>query len=307
MISVVIPLYNKERQIAATLRSVLGQTFRDFEIVIVNDGSTDGSATEAKKLEDPRIRLLEQENAGVSAARNRGAAEAKGEFIAFLDADDAWRPDHLQTLYGLSRKYPQCGVFACRYELVDSNGAHTPAVIRKLPFAGEDGVLTNYFNAAYCSSPPLWTSAVMVRKEALRTVGGFPVGISHGEDLLTWAKLAAGYDIAYCKKSTAYYILRPGYGKKSIPVNIPPGNQVGDALEGMYRQRPSHGLSRYIGFWYKMRANLFLRGGGNRQAFFCIRKSIAYNPGEIKNYVYLALLFFPRKLRISIFKHLQSQ
>ena len=91
MISVVIPLYNKEKQIKRTLQSVLTQTFQDFEIVIVNDGSTDNSTIEVEKIKDSRIRLIHQENAGVSAARNKGIEEAKYELIAFLDADDEWK------------------------------------------------------------------------------------------------------------------------------------------------------------------------------------------------------------------------
>ena len=99
MISVVIPLYNKEKQIRATLESVLSQAFQDFEIVIVNDGSTDRSVEEAAAVCDKRIRVVHQKNAGVSAARNRGIEEARGEFIAFLDADDRWKSEYLQAQY----------------------------------------------------------------------------------------------------------------------------------------------------------------------------------------------------------------
>ena len=94
MISVVIPLYNKEEQIADTLQSIFAQTFQDFEIVIVDDGSTDNSVEEVEKFDDSRIRLIHQTNAGVSAARNRGIEEARGELIAFLDADDEWKPEY---------------------------------------------------------------------------------------------------------------------------------------------------------------------------------------------------------------------
>ena len=143
-ISVVIPLYNKEKQIAHTLQSVLNQTFQDFEIVIVDDGSTDGSVAEVEKFSDSRIRLIHQKNAGVSAARNRGIEAAKGDLIAFLDADDVWMPEYLATQYHLSQKYPDCNVFACNYEFRDTEGKVTPTIIRKLPFTREDGILSNY-------------------------------------------------------------------------------------------------------------------------------------------------------------------
>ena len=103
MISIVIPLYNKEKQIAHTLQSVFAQTFQDFEIVIVDDGSTDNSVMEVKKFDDPRVLLIQQSNAGVSAARNRGIEEANGELIAFLDADDEWMPEFLQTILQLKK------------------------------------------------------------------------------------------------------------------------------------------------------------------------------------------------------------
>ena len=140
MISVVIPLYNKEKSITSTLRTVLNQTFRDYEIVIVNDGSTDGSVEEIEKVQDDRIRLVHQPNAGVSAARNRGIEEAKGDLIAFLDADDEWKPEYLATQYHLFQKYPECSVFACNYEFRDVSGKVTPTLIHKLPFVGEDGI-----------------------------------------------------------------------------------------------------------------------------------------------------------------------
>ncbi|MDM5272778.1 glycosyltransferase family A protein, partial [Sulfurovum sp. zt1-1] len=112
MFSVVIPLYNKEQYIAKTLESVLLQTFQEYEIIVVDDGSTDKSTFEVKRYNDNRIRLIQQENAGVSAARNRGIEEANYDLIAFLDADDEWLPNHLQELINLRIDYPECEVFA---------------------------------------------------------------------------------------------------------------------------------------------------------------------------------------------------
>ena len=96
--SVVIPLYNKEHYIEATIRSVLNQTCRDFEVLVVDDGSRDNSLALARKYESDRVRVIAQENQGVSEARNTGIRNAQGEFICFLDADDEWRPDYLATI-----------------------------------------------------------------------------------------------------------------------------------------------------------------------------------------------------------------
>ena len=113
MISVVIPLYNKAGQVGRTLKSVLAQTFQEFEVVVVDDGSTDGSVEEVRSVHDDRIRIIVQQNAGVAAARNRGIAEARYDFVAFLDADDEWKPTYLETQYNLAQKYKDCDVYAC--------------------------------------------------------------------------------------------------------------------------------------------------------------------------------------------------
>ena len=119
MFSIVIPLYNKEEHIAATLRSVLTQTHQNFEVVVVDDGSTDGGAAVVETFTDPCIRLIRQENGGVSAARNRGIAEARGEHVAFLDADDEWMPEHLEELATLIAAYPECRARATNYIFIN--------------------------------------------------------------------------------------------------------------------------------------------------------------------------------------------
>ena len=106
MISIVIPLYNKKELIVKTVQSILNQTYHNFEIIIVDDGSTDGSADEVKTIKDSRIRLISQKNSGVASARNRGIKESQGDFVAFIDADDLWSPDYLYTLISLTQNYP---------------------------------------------------------------------------------------------------------------------------------------------------------------------------------------------------------
>ncbi len=297
MISVVIPLYNKEKQIAATLQSVLQQSFLDFEVVVVNDGSTDGSVAAAEAVQDARIRIIHQENAGVSAARNRGIEEARYDLIAFLDADDRWKPEYLQTQYELTQKYPECSVFACNYEFVHADGSIRPTIIRKLPFAGQDGILSNYFEVASCSNPPLFTSAVMARKTAMQAIGGFPAGIKSGEDLLTWARLSCSGKIAYSRTVLAEFHVE-GYTASDKPKRYPDmEDRVGRAFVELLTDSHQPGARQYIALWYKMRASIYMRLGETGSCFKACRQSLAYNPRNAKVYLIAVLSVLPGFIR----------
>ena len=303
MISVVIPLYNKKKQIAYTLQSVFEQTFQDCEIVVVDDGSTDNSVEEVEKFDDSRIRLIHQTNAGVSAARNRGIEEARGELIAFLDADDEWLPEYLATQYGLYQKYPECSVYACNYEFRDSEGKVTPTIIRKLSFEGEDGILSNYFEVASCSHPPLWTSAVVVKKSAIQAIGGFPIGIKSGEDLLTWARLAVSGAIVYSRKSLAVFVRDEGLFNKDQQLRVPEKEDiVGLELKKLYNiNRHIIGLNKYVALWHKMRTRIFIDKKDRRKAIKECLISMKYNM-NLKILVFLVLIFLPLSFSRKVFK-----
>ena len=304
MISVVIPLYNKEKQIAHTIQTVLAQTFQNFEIVIVNDGSTDNSVIEVEKLYVPRIRLIHQANAGVAAARNKGIEESQYDLIAFLDADDEWKPSYLETQYALFKKYHECSVYACNYEFKDTNGNVSKTIIKRLPFEETDGILSNYFDVASCSHPPLWTSAVMVKKTAIKNIGGFPIEIKSGEDLLTWARLASKYRIAYNTTSLSIYHLDEDFSK------LPPrkqdiGDPVGKGLiELQHIYNPPH-IKQYISHWHKMRASTAIRFGERAETIQESCKALAYNPINYKTLPFIFLALMPSKIRISIISRYQ--
>lgn len=300
MISIVIPLYNKESQITQTLQSVFAQTYPYYEIVIVNDGSTDNSVAKIEKMEDTRIRLIHQHNAGVSAARNKGIEEANYELIAFLDADDEWKPEYLEAQYALYQKYPECSVYASNYEFRNSNGKISPTIIHKIPFQGQDGILNNYFEVASCSHPPLWSSAVMVKKEAMQTINGFPVGITSGEDLITWARLAVSNVIAYNT------IVHSTYKTSTTPNGSEPKDlqitkdSVGTILEQLYKKERNHiqkeDIASYISFWYKMKSSINLTLSHRIPAIKCAIKSIKYKSTNYKSYMLLLLAVFPKKI-----------
>lgn len=282
MISVVIPLFNKEATVARALRSVLAQTFQDFEIVVVNDGSTDNGAQRVGG--DSRIRLVNQPNAGVAAARNRGVAEARGEVVAFLDADDEWLPEFLETVCALMREHPQSEMFATLYFKVGPDGQRRPARL-------SDTDLSDYFRVASASEPPVNASCVAVRKRALEEIGGFPIGIQSGEDLLTWARLAVRAPVAYRAEPLAVFHRDGDEAVTGIPMRFPDaGDPVGLGLREL-PQRPS--LREYRALWHKMRARVFLVWGERRHAMSDVWRSLVCRPWQPRLYPYLALAALP--------------
>lgn len=292
MITIIIPLYNKEASIATALRGVLSQSYQDFEVVVVDDGSTDGGAAVVEQFDDPRIRLIRQANGGVSAARNRGIAEARGEHIAFLDADDEWMPTFLEEIAALIAAYPESKARATNY-VFNSNGVKSSTLLRKIPFTEERGVMTNYFEVASCSHPPMWTSAVCIDRDLLQEIGGFPVGIKSGEDLLVWARTAVRTQWAYSMKPLAQY----NFDQVSIkepPTRIPEEvDVVGAELKKLWHDYPQViGQRKYLSLWHKMRSSMYMRLGGYKKE--CAReafKSLRYNPLNYKVYAYLVLNF----------------
>lgn len=294
MISIVIPLYNKEKLIGDTIQTVLNQTFQDFEIVVINDGSSDNSVAEVEKINDSRIRLINQKNAGVSAARNRGIQEAKGKYIAFLDADDKWHRDYLESIDNLIKEFPECDIFSARYEFIDEFGHYSDSIIRGINPNCSNCKLDNYFHVASISHPPIWTSAVVISRYALLSVGGFPMGVTTGEDLLTWAKLAIKFKIAFCNKILAtYYTPTTGPARKD-PEDIKSTHDVvGTELCQLLKEYPESGIKEYVAFWYKMRSRINI-GSRNRWATIkCASKSLRYNLKQIKPWIFIVLAISP--------------
>lgn len=184
--SVVIPLYNKEKTIGRALGSVLAQTRTADEVIVVNDGSTDGSGEIAERYAAQGVRVIHQDNKGVSAARNRGINEAKSTHVAFLDADDHWLPIHIETLSLLARRCPDAQLIATRYtsDFDDALATESNADIhlRRCRSAGFLETFAEDHKAAH-------SSTVAVRRDCLNHIGGFPEGVNRGEDIITWLRL----------------------------------------------------------------------------------------------------------------------
>lgn len=303
LFSVIIPLYNKRETIARALNSVLAQTVQDFEITVVNDGSTDGGEKVVEGFSDPRIRLIHQENRGVSAARNRGIAEAKAELIAFLDGDDEWLPAFLATIAGLAGRFPQAGLYATRYYLQNWRGERGPAIVR-VP-EGFSGLLDDYFGLAAVSNPPVCSSACCARKGAVEVVGGFPVGVTSGEDLLTWARIAVRFPVAYADTSQSVFCQTAAETCESAPSRVPSRiDVVGRALAELgpkVNGAQKTSFRRYRSLWHKMRASCFLRLGYRHAAWREIFSAIAAYP-SLKLLAYLALSLMPHSIILRAFR-----
>ncbi len=293
--SVVIPLYNKEATVARAIQSVLNQTLQDFEIVVVNDGSTDKGPDIVSAIKDSRIRLIHQENQGVSAARNKGIVEAKYDLIAFLDADDEWLSEFLETIRRMIMKYPDCALYATRYFLKAPSGNQSPALVRGLADAFE-GVLNNYFQIAVSGAPPVWSSATCARKNALLAVGSFPVGVKSGEDLLTWARIAAHFQVAYSMKCLAIFYQTTSCIYVTPPRRVPEiFDVVGiglDALLNIISRDQRHALNSYCAQWHKMRASCYLRLDMQSKARSEIYHALKYS-FNLRMIFYLILSFMP--------------
>lgn len=204
--SVIIPLYNKAPYIRKALESVLAQTYTDYELIIVDDGSTDGSSeiaeaflqTPASRLSPLAFRLLKQKNAGVSAARNNGFSVSSAEYLAFLDADDWWEPTYLERMAQLINDYPDAGLYACNYVYYKPGKTH---VALNIPTG-----YINYPKAYYESNAmPVLTGAAMIPRQVYDEMGGFPEGMKLGEDFLLWAQIALRYPVAFCGEPLAWY------------------------------------------------------------------------------------------------------
>ncbi|NTV93464.1 MAG: glycosyltransferase family 2 protein [Chlorobiaceae bacterium] len=304
-ISVVIPLYNKKVTIVRALDSIRRQTYQPSEIIVVDDGSTDGSADIVRSQDMPSLKLISQNNAGVSSARNKGTAEARNDWVAFIDGDDEWLPGFLKTISGLHEAFPDHDVYATAYFAGDYLGNKREITLNRVPFSGEQGVLENYFEVGSCSDPPLWSSAICIRKAALQEIGGFPLDVKSGEDLLTWARLAVRKPPVYCARPLAVFWQEKAHTYDDKPNRTPEANDpVGKglaALKTIPGAEVRH-LGLYLSMWHKMRSSIYLRLGLRRKAFPEILKGLLHQPTNSKLYIYLLLCVLPQNVTRNIFK-----
>lgn len=200
--SVIIPLYNKAPYLVKAIKSVLNQTCQDFELVVVDDGSSDDSLFVAcSVLKNCTIpyQLIHQENAGVSTARNNGVGVSCGEYLCFLDADDWWTPSFLERMNDLIRDYPEAGIYGTNYYYV-KNGRQSVCVT-----TAETGYINYCRVYAERLEMPLWTGAVCVPRTVFDEFGGFRSHLKLGEDFDLWIRISLKYKVAFLNEPHSFY------------------------------------------------------------------------------------------------------
>jgi glycosyltransferase involved in cell wall biosynthesis len=198
LISVIIPVYNGEKTIRETIQSVLDQTFSDFELLIINDGSQDKTLDVVFTIADPRIQIFSYPNSGVNASRNRGIQKSTGEFIAFLDADDLWTPDKLDAQFMALQENSDAAVAYSWVDYIDESGKF----LRRGSYCAASG---NVYAQLLLSDFLENGSNPLIRRSHLNQVGLFDESLSYGEDWELWIRLAARYPFIVVTRSQILY------------------------------------------------------------------------------------------------------
>lgn len=213
MFSIIIPLYNKAAYIRKAIDSVFNQTYPEFELIVLNDGSTDDSFVQLSAIsyqlsvENPgffgKLRIVNQENQGVSSTRNSGVRLAKYDYIAFLDADDWWSPSYLEEMKKLIESFPTAGLYGSNYYLVKNGRMRIAPIAVEASFKSG---LINYFQVyANRLCQPIWTGAAIIPKSIFESENGFKPRLKMGEDFDLWLRVALKHPVALLNKPLSFY------------------------------------------------------------------------------------------------------
>lgn len=211
--SVIIPLHNKAAYIRESLQSVLDQTFHDFEVIVIDDGSTDGGDEIVEGMADNRVRLVRQINSGVSAARNRGIALAQAWWIAFLDADDLWKPQFLEEMHRAIQQFPDNFAFS---GAIEKKFGQVSIPARYSIRTKKNSVhVVNYFDASM-KETIICTSCAVIHRSVFERVGNFDTSLRTAEDTDLWVRIGLKYPVVFCATILATYV-RHGSGLSAHP------------------------------------------------------------------------------------------
>lgn len=293
-ISVVIPLYNKEEYIVRTIQSVLGQTYSNFELIVVDDGSTDDSKSIVSSIADTRVRLVSQKNSGSAAARNTGIRHSTGDIVAFLDADDQWMPTFLEEIVELSKKYPNVGIYGTAYSVYSEN-----TLLRDNVWNAELGnrILSSYYaETALCGFPIFITSSFAAPRSVLERVDGYQEDYRSGQDHDLFGRIALRYPIAYSPKICSRYNAGSAnnYDRVTYAREIP--------LERYFLSLPQSerevylrdtDIQSYFDFYYLKIGGINVYGGFRKEGRMQLKKISNTDTNRLKRYMFIVLSYLP--------------
>ncbi len=201
--SVIIPLFNKEKYVLKTIKSILNQTFQDFEIIIVDDGSTDNSVNIIKSIKSEKIKLIKQVNQGASVARNNAINASNGTYIATLDSDDEWQNNHLSELKKCITSFSKAVLFCTNYNIKRHNAFITNTKFN-FQFDQDCLIIDDFFKANIINFIPT-SSSVAFKKEDFLKINGYNTNLRTGQDIDLWIKFGLMGAIAFNPKTTMLY------------------------------------------------------------------------------------------------------
>ncbi len=278
-VSIVIPTYNRENIICKAIDSALSQTFKNLEIIIIDDGSTDRTKTVLEKY-GARLHYFYQENRGISGARNTGINRCSGDYVAFLDSDDYWLPEKLEKQIALFQKHPEYGMVACQCASIGPDGE-----FRQKNRPGKSGsVLLDLFKKNF-----IRTSSAVIKKDCFLKAGLFDETLKECEEYDLWLRIAACCDVGFINEPLAVYtdnpkgastdslrgrlyrlqVLEKDYLKQTVP-------------DRLYRKRIAD-TCHYIGRHWAKR-------GGRKESLSFLKKAQQLHPFYLKNLIYLMLI-----------------
>jgi glycosyltransferase involved in cell wall biosynthesis len=245
LVTVVMPAYNAEAWIGEAVDSVLAQTMPDWELIVVDDGSTDGTAGAVRQYADRRIRLVSQPNRGPSAARNRGIALARGRYVSLLDADDWYDPRHLELTTAFLGEHAECGLVAANFCFVNARGERTvgckPGEVLGRPGRG---VIPDYFRLAMRNRNVPVTCGTAFRRDLVPALGDFDEALDGAEDRDFQVRWALGTRFGYVDEVLGYYRdYVPGSVRKDLPTTLRTRLRLWRKLTGAEPVPPAHAPS----------------------------------------------------------------
>jgi glycosyltransferase involved in cell wall biosynthesis len=230
-ISIIIPAYNAERTIEETIQSVQQQTFQDFELIVIDDGSNDRTKELVQNIQDERLQIFSYENGGLPVARNRGISHASGEFVAFLDADDLWTPDKLELQLAVLKQHPEAGVAYSWTYFMDVNAQKARSFLPSPQYAFAGNVYAQLLVSDFIHSG----SNTLIRKQAIEAVGGFDPALKSCEDWDYWLRIAASWHFVVVPKYQIMY--RRTSGAMSSKVEVMKASAL-VAMDKAYKAAP---------------------------------------------------------------------